>query len=208
MNNIKDDTTGFYQLRDRSFRNTLHVRSRHSITGTQKLRQGDYTNVTFPLIATYYQGWKIRDVIAFNGIHFLISDRVKDIFESNGLTGWKSFPVKVYNKKKEEVLGYNGFSITGRTGPIYKKEKHLFKKRYAPTGPLVDTYKGIFFDLNGWDGSDFFLPVQRIGNDPEGVICMTQKSYRAIKEAKVDTFSLEHLPDVEKDPHCWDMINL
>ena len=46
---------------------------------------------------------------------FLISGRIRQVFEENGLTGWKAFDVVVWKKDGEQqVTGYNGFTVTGR----------------------------------------------------------------------------------------------
>ena len=42
---------------------------------------------------------------------YLISARMKAILEENGLTGWQTFPIKLYNIEGHEIIGYHGFSI-------------------------------------------------------------------------------------------------
>ena len=197
-----DDTRGFYRLCDRSYRNTLHVYSYSlDLITAYEITRGDYSNVTFPLVCTYYQGHKLREVIACNGTAFLIADRVKALLEAHHLTGWETFPVKVYNKKKEEVLGYHGFAVTGRCGPTHRKESSLFQKRYASGAPLIDTYKGVFFNLDAWDGSDFFhAQDKKKEHDVEWGIYISPRAYEVIHPAKIDTFELEHLPDITFTP--------
>ena len=43
----------------------------------------------------------------------LISDHIRNIFEENGLTGWKSYDVVVKKKNEEVIKGFSGFSVIG-----------------------------------------------------------------------------------------------
>jgi hypothetical protein len=37
--------------------------------------------------------------------------------EENQFTGWKIYPIKLFDKKENEVEGYHGLSVTGICGP-------------------------------------------------------------------------------------------
>ena len=65
------------------------------------LIKGNYAEIDFPVIFTQDHGKKLTDILdtGWPGL-FLISDRLKKILEENKLTGWKTFPIKVYDKKK------------------------------------------------------------------------------------------------------------
>ena len=82
-----------------------------------ELLYGEYpADLEFPVEFIVQGGSKLRDVIEMRyhpGL-VLISDRVKQIFESNGLTGWKPYDVIVRKKSGETLAGFNGLSIIGR----------------------------------------------------------------------------------------------
>ncbi|HRD54959.1 MAG TPA: hypothetical protein PLC42_01035, partial [Parachlamydiaceae bacterium] len=86
------------------------------------LIKGDYIDVNFPIIFKHEEGKKLTDILdtGYVGL-FLISDKLKVFLEKNQLTGWKTFPIKIYDKKKIEISGYHGFSIIGRCKSIYYK---------------------------------------------------------------------------------------
>ena len=43
----------------------------------------------------------MRDVLDMRSVgFFVISDRMKDVLEENGFTGWKTYPIQLYDKKR------------------------------------------------------------------------------------------------------------
>lgn len=115
------------------------------------LALGEYPDyLQFPVIFHKDEGVKLRDLasMAYGLAHFLISDRIRLILEENHLTGWKTYPIELYDKKGKEIWGYNGFSFVGRggaiegsMGPMWREIQH---KRHR-------------YDRTQWDGSDFFI---------------------------------------------------
>ena len=133
------------------------VREEFSEAGTfyDKLTWGDYKDVKFPV--TYHElkggssGKRMRDVLDTRYCSlYLISDRFKVILEESGITGWKSYPIALFDKKGNPVNGYNGFSITGRAGKMQKYDQLPLECGYS-----VDA-DGYYFDVETWDGSDLF----------------------------------------------------
>ena len=107
----------------------------------EHLMYGEYPDwITFPVVCHQSQGRYLRDIIARGWPHdpFIISDRIVKIFEENHVTGWKTYPVEIYDKKGNLISGYQGFSVTGRGGSM-KENK---------------------WRRSDWDGSDIFI----IGN--------------------------------------------
>lgn len=71
--------------------------------------------LSFPVEFTVYNGEKLRDVIEMRfPCGFLISTHIKELFEENGITGWKPYEVVVKRKNGEIIPGYHGFSVIGR----------------------------------------------------------------------------------------------
>ncbi len=114
--------------------------------------QGHYPEyIHFPVIYIHEEGKKMRDMLdmRFDGHCFLISDRMKRLMEDNYITGWKSFPVVIYEKNKNEVTGYHGFTVTGRGGEI----DYLMPPSQIPYG---ESSKYCRWSQEQWDGSDIF----------------------------------------------------
>jgi len=125
--------------------------------GENKLVQGDYSGISFPVVFKQEYGKKLQDMLDTGTESlFLISDRMKSVLEANNLTGWKTFAVKVLTKKGEDIPGYHGLSITGRCGKIDYSKSEIFEKRLVPEAPLAKFHKGLYVGLDEWDGSDFF----------------------------------------------------
>lgn len=81
----------------------------------EQLRFGEYSpNLLFPLDFVVKDGYKIRDILEMRSLTFLISDRLKLIFEAANLTGWKTYDVVIHQKDGSILPGFNGFSVMGR----------------------------------------------------------------------------------------------
>ena len=120
-----------------------------------RLILGDYNDIQLPVIYNEIKGGssgkKMRDILDTRYPPlYLISDRFKNVLEECGITGWKSYPIALFDKKGNPVNGYNGFSITGRAGKMQKYDQLPLECGYS-----VDA-DGCYFDINTWDGSDLF----------------------------------------------------
>lgn len=120
---------------------------------TDCLTYGEYDNMVLPLIfrQDHEFGNKLRDVLRGGRFLYLISDRFKDLLNEHGLTGWKTFPIELYDKKGNKIEGYNGFSIIGRAGSIQKYDVPPVELGYSPRSC------GCYFESADWDGNDIFL---------------------------------------------------
>ena len=104
----------------------------------------------FPVVFRYYEGKKIRDIIetGWSGC-FLISDRMKELLEQEQLTGWKTYPILLFDKLGNEMPGYHGFSFIGYGGYYeYPADTPIGKINSLPITDLR-------YDICQWDGSDF-----------------------------------------------------
>ena len=153
------------------------------------LLTGDYRGAEFPLEFRHYSGKRYDDVLGIGyATLYLISDRFREVLEKNDFTGWKCFPVKIFTKKGEEVPGYQGFSVTGRAGKIeWEKSEIVYTE--APTGKQVANYKGVYVDLEKWDGSDIFIPDKWFG------IVMTKEVRDALLAAKITNIRFENMAE-------------
>lgn len=121
----------------------------------RKLILGDFKDVQFPIV--YHEikrgssGKKMRDILDTRYPPlYLISDRFKNALEESGITGWKSYPISLFDKKGNPVEGYNGFSITGKAGKMQKFDQLPLECGYSADAD------GCYFDVETWDGSDLF----------------------------------------------------
>ena len=120
-----------------------------------KLILGDYKDIQFPVIYHEHKGGssgkRMRDILdTRHPPLYLISDRFKVILEESYITGWKSYPIALFDKKGNRIEGYNGFSITGRAGKMQEFDQLPLEYGYSANAD------GYYFDVETWDGSDLF----------------------------------------------------
>ena len=190
----------FFKFRSRMVSSTLQAGApelKRDVDGEDKvwnLIKGKYEGIDFPVVFKQYDGKNLTDLLdtGWSSRH-LISDRMKNILEENHLTGWKTFPIKLYDKKGNEILGYHGFSVTGRCAPIDYEKSEIIEKRLVPTGTLCKYYKGQHIDIDKCDGSDFFAP------DDVYSVFVTEKAAIALKKYKITNLDLKNSLDAEID---------
>lgn len=154
------------------------------------LIKGNYKGIDFPVIFKQEYGKNLKDILDTGAASlYLISERMKNILEENLLTGWQTYPIKLYDKRENEILGYHGFSITGKCGPTIYDNCEIIEKRRVPNGPICKFYKGVFIDE--WDGSDFFTPEKTYNT------FITKKTADILKKNKITNLELENLAEME-----------
>ncbi len=100
-------------------------------------KKGKYEGIDFPVIFKHDQGNKFTDILDTGWPRlFLISDHLKKILADNNLTGWKTYPIQLYDKKKREIDGYHGFSVTGNSGPINYNNSEIIERKLVSEGPI------------------------------------------------------------------------
>lgn len=136
---------------------------------------GEYPSwLTFPVFFHHCDGKRLRDLLDMRYPHmFLISQRLKDLLENNGITGWKTYPIRLFDKKNKEIFGYYGFTVTGRGGALVRK---------LPAESFGQLWKepieNRIYDVRQWDGSDIFFAYRRI--------IVTQRVMLLLKRYKID----------------------
>jgi len=157
-----------------------------------KLFKGNYSGIDFPVEFKHENGSKLRDVLDTGFVSlFLISDKFKTVLEENKLTGWKSYTIKLVDKKGNEITGYHGFSVTGRCTSTSFAKSQIIDKHFVENGPICKFYKGM--SIVGWDGTDFFSP------DDKGWIFVTKNAAEKLKQNKLNNIYLKNLADIEVD---------
>lgn len=155
-----------------------------------KLTLGNFEGLEFPIIFREQRdsGKRFRDVLDNRGGEMLISDRLKQLLFDNNITGWKSYPIRMYDKRGNEVYGYSGFSVTGRCGGTleYRTDKVCYANGYR-------FFEGLSFDIAQWDGSDIFMV-----NGNRSII-ITKLVYKLFKAHKIDAIDMRALPEYDHD---------
>jgi hypothetical protein len=146
----------------------------------------------YPLKLGAYSGGQATDIMwsAFPPL-VCISNRIMNLLQDNGVTGWSTYPVELFGRKGEPIPGYHGFSITG---PEYKRDRSrstILTKQAVPGGKPYQVYKGLFFEEKKWDGSDFFIVFNQH--------IVTNKVHDIFKKNKISNVSFKPLSDVEID---------
>jgi hypothetical protein len=102
--------SNFFKLRSKLLNSTIQVHSvgldiipdpcRKNFSDHNRLIIGNYEGIDFPVNFKYESGKIFRDILD-TGWHilYLISDKLKHVLEISKITGWKTFPIKIYDKK-------------------------------------------------------------------------------------------------------------
>ncbi len=147
-----------------------YIKARSSFTATimddslskhiYDLQQGNYEGIKFPVYFKHCLGTKkLREILETDFRSYLISEKVKNVLEENHLTGWKTYPIKLFYRRMVPIEGYYGFSVTGKCGAAdYSKSELLCTSQMYPSGTVVKQYEGLYINLNKWDKTDFFYP--------------------------------------------------
>jgi len=146
------------------------------------------------------RGGKFTDFMWSTLLHVIVvSERVVDLLTSNNLTGWKTYPVTVYDKQEQVVGGYYGLAITGKVGrPDFRRSEIIEKPPITPKGVPYKVFKGIHFENDFTDDSDISL----IETTTYRVV--TQKVVQAFRRAKIYNVELVPLKEAEMDVSVWE----
>jgi len=111
-----------------------------------------------PIEYGYLIGKNIYDMVGTGCSVQLLSYKITNILREHQITGWKTYPAILYDKKGNEVKEYSIFSITGRCGPVdWSKSEAFIKDPFVPGGSAANMLRGLYPDLDTWDGSDVFM---------------------------------------------------
>ncbi len=151
-----------------------------------KLLFGEFGHYSFPIAFHQYDGKRLRDVLDTGWPPlYLISDKMKDLLINNNITGWKSYPIELFDKKDSLITGYNGLSIIGRGGK-YDKDYELgyLDEEKEHFGAKV---RGVY-NVENWDGSDMFIMWYR-------ELIVTERVVKLLKKNKIDAIDYQRLSD-------------
>ena len=119
---------------------------------------GDLSRYEFPIVFRQSKtfGSKIHEINPTNGVSYpIVSDRVISILEDNGITGWKTYPIILYDKHGNRLDGYNGFYVDVMQGMGLDFEPPQDRcDKTTEDWKWIVTKRG-WLDITNWDGRDF-----------------------------------------------------
>ena len=94
------------------------------------------------------------DVVWVGGKPMVVSNGCLDALQQSGVTGWKSLPALIRDKKKQVHENYHVLCVTGRCGEIDNDRAVPVDVQFPAR--VSRQYKGLYFYEGSWDGSDIF----------------------------------------------------
>jgi len=186
------DYRRFYALGERFTRGTFRVHALGELPGGDPLglTRGEISTQE-PVCFHHDEGSRLKDHIGTTqALLHLVSDRFVGVLE--GFSGWRAYPVEVYDKDGELVPGYHGLAMTGRCGPIDDDlSPVMVLPPPVPQGKAMPHRIGIRFWPETWDGSDLFMPEGR------GWVLVTQEVRDALTAAKITGIDLDRISEIE-----------
>jgi hypothetical protein len=183
MENLnKVDYSQLFQLSDASANRAFRLSPESDFITKEtavQLFYGDWKTPE-PVVFKAFMGGEATDIM-WSGLIplFCVSSRVVKILEENGFTGWSLYPVKVYDRKGNELPGYHGLSVTSYAGKQdLRRCEIIAKPPMTPNGRPYNVYKGFYFEDEKWDGSDIFRVYS-------SHIIVTKKVKDTFKQAKI-----------------------
>lgn len=157
------------------------------------LQKGKYQSFEFPILFKQEEGFRKWDILlTYTGSLFLISEKMKALFQKENFTGWQTFPIKLIDKTGEEIPGYHGLSVLGKCGPVdFSKCQTIERPHPFIVEGIERICKGLYVGLDEWDGSDFFSPEGHSGT------IVTKRVAKAIEKNKFTNVELINLFDWE-----------
>lgn len=140
------------------------------------------------------KGSKLTDIIpTTQTIILLISKRMQQLFTENNFTGWCIDDAVLIDKSGNNVEGYGMLRINGKCGPVDTTMGEIVTlPPRVPTGKVRRVRRGLFFDLNTWGKTDFYIP------EGTGHILITSRVHDAIVKSKFTNVFMENIADYER----------
>ena len=133
----------------------------------------------------------------------IVHGRVVDLLQENNLTGWRTYPVWVTDKKGKLHRKYSGLAITGRCGPIDLSRSVVVLSQY-PAG-WFPHFLGHYFDDDSWDGSDLFMEHPDTRGHRTAAMFTTERVRQVFRRAKVRNLELERLTQVNVNTSIYEI---
>ncbi len=145
-----------------------------------------------PLRLVYATGGKPGNVMWDTFVVLVVvSERVVELLQAHGFTGWKTYAVEIHNRRKGKPLtGYYGLAVTGRVGRRDATRSQQVERSGYSVG--FGVVKAFFFEGDYWDGSDFCCP--EVGTE----IIVTRRVAEVLQEAGIGWVSRDGRSGTDK----------
>ena len=135
------------------------------------------------------------DTIWTTSVHTtIVHGRIVDLLRESNVTGWRTYPVSVTDKKGKLYRDYSGLVITGRCGPVDLTRSAVVLSEYP--GGWFPHFLGHYFDDDSWDGSDLFMEHPDSRGHRTAVVYVTERVRTVFRRAKVRNVELKRLTEV------------
>ena len=94
--------------------------------------------------------------------------------------------------KSGRIEGYSALGIIGRCGPLDNTRSKQISRLEPARGTSTQTWLGLYFDEDTWDGRDLFRPVGTM------LTVLTTRAMEAIDRAKATNIRLRPLLEFER----------
>ncbi len=148
-------------------------------------------NPRTPVPFSWAEGSRIYDVLLSTLPSYLVSDRVLDVLQTVGATGWSRFPIELSGKTGELIPGYSGLVVTGGCGRL-QNDRSRVETRIGASGKPYKVKIGLFFDESCWDGTDVFTA------EGSTFVFMTGRVKDALEAMKISNASFTRLSTLER----------
>jgi hypothetical protein len=146
--------TDFFVLRDPLGTRAFRARFEDEIDPYALLRR-DY-EPEHPLKMAHASGSDLFEIVwTTSVVPIIVSSDAINVLESNGISGWETYPVVLHDRQGKKVEDYVGLTITGRCGSL--DEARSAREWSVMPGGRYRVLRGLFFDPETWDGSDLFV---------------------------------------------------
>ena len=133
----------------------------------------------------------------------IVHSRVVDLLRENDLTGWRTYPVSVTDKKGKLHQAYSGLVITGRCGHVDLTRSVVVLSEY-PAG-WFPHFLGHYFEEDSWDGFDLFMEHPDTQGHRNSRIYVTELVRQVFRRAKVRNVELERLTEVTVNTSIYEV---
>jgi hypothetical protein len=171
---------------------------------TIELTRGESSFDTPLSVAWAMGGRSPSDIIWTTCANLLIAhQRVNDILQEAGFSGWQTYPVSVIDKSGTRHDDYLGLQVTGRCGPSEAARSTIYLEEYP--GGWFPHLLGHYFDENTWDGNDIFMHARDSKGRPTGHIITTEGVRDAFRRVKIKNIWFEPLSELSVSSSVYEI---
>ena len=184
------DFSRIYAIGNAFKRGALHFDPVKGIEDPKKLLKGEMRPYE-PIDFRRDSGSKPQDLMGATSVAFLLmSDRFTDALLEERVTGWGTYPVRLYDKAELELPGYYGLAVTGRAGPGDRNKTRIeLQPPPVPQGQAMHAELGMYFEPESWDRSDIFIP------EGTTAVCVVERVKQALEKRKLTNISFKPLTE-------------